>query len=153
MKRLSVIALLGLFFAASAFVASSISANDVVGTYWNAEKTSKIRIYLAKNGKYYGKIEHLETPNYDDGTPRKDDKNPSSKLQSRPLLGLVIMKAYEWNEDEQKWEDGTIYDPTGGKTYDGYMYFENGNKDVLKLRGYVMGMTWLGRTSEWTRIK
>ena len=63
------------------------------------------------------------------------------------------MNGFTWNASEQKWEKGTIYDPTEGKTYDGYIYFEGDNKKVLKLRGYVMGMTWLGRTSDWQRIK
>lgn len=144
---------LGLVLIASGFAIDALVADDVRGTYWNAEKTAHIRIYRAKNDKYYGKVEHLVEPNNADGTPKKDIENPDSKLRSRNREGMVIMNSFEWNKDENKWEDGTIYDPSNGKTYDGYMYFEGGNKSVLKLRGYVMGMTWLGRTSAWERIK
>jgi hypothetical protein len=154
MKRFSIITLIsGLFLVASAWNITSLVADDVEGTYWNAEKTAHIRMYRAKNGFYYGKIEHLVEPNNSDGTPKMDSKNPDTKLRDRARLGMVIAKAFKWDESEQEWNDGTIYNPTDGKTYDSYIYFENGNKDVLKLRGFVLGMTWLGKTSEWTRIK
>ena len=64
MKRLTTITLiLGLFLIANAWNSSSLVADDVEGTYWNAEKTAHIRMYKAKNGFYYGKIEHLVEPN------------------------------------------------------------------------------------------
>ena len=137
----------------SAFSVLTIEADDVRGTYWNSEKTAHIRIYRAKDGLYYGKIDKLVEPNNADGTPKKDAENPDESLKSRDRLGMLIMKGFRWNADESKWEDGTIYDPNNGKTYDGYMYYTGENKDVLNLRGYVMGMTWLGRTSQWERIE
>lgn len=153
-KRLSLVLLvLGFFSISDALMVNSFTADDVKGTYWNGEKTAKIRIYRATNGKYYGKIEHLVEPNDENGKPKTDNLNPDPKLRSQERLGLVIMKSFEWNSSEQMWEDGTIYDPKNGKTYDGYMKFEGTNKNKLFLRGYVMGMTWLGRTSEWERIK
>lgn len=154
MKQLTTITLiLGLFLIANAWNSYSLVADDVEGTYWNAEKTAHIRMYKAKNGFYYGKIEHLVEPNNAEGTPKKDVNNPDETLKNRASLGMVIAKAFKWDESEQKWNNGTIYNPTDGKTYDSYIYFENGNKDQLKLRGFVLGMTWLGKTSEWTRIK
>ncbi len=147
------ILMVGLFLASSALYKSSVSQDNVRGTFWNGEKTAQIRIYKAKNGFYYGKIEKLVEPNGPDGTPKKDPENPNEKLRNRDRIGMVIMKKFAWNAGEQKWENGSIYDPANGKTYDGYMYFEGGNKDVLKLRGYMMGMTWLGRTADWQRIK
>ena len=154
MKRFLVIGLcMGLFFMSDAFRVNEVVADDVRGTYWNGEKTAHIRIYRAVNGKYYGKIEHLVEPNDENGNPKKDPNNPNKELRDQARLGMVIMKSFEWNEKEKKWEDGTIYDPNNGKTYDGYMRFEGDDKGTLYLRGYVMGMTWLGRTSEWERIK
>lgn len=154
MKKISLIfALVGLMLASEAFMPQAIVPDDVRGTYWNGEKTAHIRIYRAKNGKYYGKIEHLTEPNDENGNPKTDPENPNPKLRSRARLGMVIMKGFEWNASEKIWEDGTIYDPNNGKTYDGYMRFEGEDKSKLYLRGYVMGMTWLGRTSEWERIE
>jgi uncharacterized protein (DUF2147 family) len=152
-KRLTVLfSILSLFFISDALMINAFSQDDVKGIYWNGEKTAQIRIYRATNGKYYGKIEHLNEPNDVNGNPKKDPENPNAKLRDRDRLGMVIMNGYEWNESEQMWENGTIYDPNNGKTYDGYMKFEGTNKNKLYLRGYVMGMTWLGRTSEWERI-
>ncbi len=154
MKRFLLIGLcLSMFGLTDAWMKTAVEADDVRGTYWNADKTAHIRIYRAKNGKYYGKIEHLVEPNDASGNPKKDPNNPDKSLRDRDRLGMVIMKSFEWNESEQKWEDGTIYDPNNGKTYDGYMRFEGDDLNTLYLRGYVMGMTWLGRTSEWTRIE
>ena len=154
MKRFLIIGFcLSLFMMSDALYVNEVVADDVRGTFWNGEKTAKIRIYRAVNGKYYGKIEHLTEPNDENGDPKTDPENPDKDLRSRARLGMVIMKGFEWNAEDKRWEDGTIYDPNNGKTYDGYMRFEGDNKDKLYLRGYVMGMTWLGRTSEWERIE
>lgn len=154
MKRFTTILLiLGFVFGVDALSTNALEPDDVRGLYWNAEKTAKIKIYRAKNSKYYGRIEFLTEPNNEAGTPKLDPENPNKELRSRSRLGMVIMKSFEWNAGEKKWEDGTIYDPSEGKTYDGYMYFENDDKSTLNLRGYVMGMTWLGRTSQWERIE
>jgi uncharacterized protein (DUF2147 family) len=128
-------------------------ASDILGTYWNEEKDAKIRIYLAQNGKYAGKIEWMKEPNDASGKPKLDNLNPNSKLRSNPRLGLAIMKNFEFNAGNKRWEDGTIYDPKNGKTYDGYMYFDGKQTDKLSLRGYVLGMSMLGRTSTWERVK
>ncbi len=140
-------------FAVSVLITYSLEPDDVRGLYWNAEKTAKNKIYRAKNGKYYGKIEFLTEPNTKAGTPKLDPENLNKDLISRTRMGMVIMKSFEWNAGEKKWQDGTIYDPSEGKTYDGYMYFENDDLSTLQLRGYVMGMTWLGKTSQWEKIE
>ena len=134
-------------------MAQTAQSDEVRGTYWNAEKTSHIRIYRAKNGKYYGKIEYLKEPNDENGNPKTNPENPDKELRSRSRLGMVIMNSFSWSESESRWQDGTIYDPVSGNTYDGYMYFKGENRTVLYLRGYMLGMTWLGRTSEWTRVE
>ena len=128
------------------------SENDIVDMWWNQEKTSKIKIFLAQNGKYAGKIEWLKEPLDENGNPKVDNKNPNSKLRNNPRIGLAILKNFVFNTKKNRWENGTIYDPNNGKTYDSYMYFD-GNNDKLQLRGYVLGMPFLGRTSEWERVK
>lgn len=129
------------------------AADDILGTYWNQEKDAKIRIFLAQNGKYSGKVEWMKEPNDANGKPKKDVNNPNKDLRDNDRLGLVILKYFEYNEKEKIWEDGTVYDPKNGKTYSGIIRFEASNKDKLYLRGYVAGMTWIGRTAEWSRVK
>lgn len=146
----------GFLLASTAFTGVAphgFDKDDVKGVWWNAEKTAKIRIFKATNQKYYGEIHWLQEPNNEQGEPKKDPKNPDPELRDRDRLGMMIMRDFTWDADEGRWEDGTIYDPKEGKTYDGYIRMEAGNKDKLYLRGYVMGMTWLGRTSEWQRAE
>lgn len=130
----------------------SIKEDDVVATWLNADKDAHIRIFKAVNGKYAGKVEWLKQPNDPNGKPKKDTENPNIKLRERERLGLVIMQNFAYNAKSKQWQNGTIYDPKTGKTYDGYMYFEGENINTLQLRGFVMGMSWLGKTNEWTRI-
>jgi uncharacterized protein (DUF2147 family) len=131
----------------------SVISATIVGTYLTADKKAKVKIFLAKNGKYSGKTIWLKEPNNSDGSPKTDINNPNEVLQKRERLGLVALKHFVFDIEDQRWENGTVYDPRNGKTYDGYMKFEEGNTDKLLLRGYISGMTWLGKTSEWTRVK
>ena len=133
--------------------AQEVHPDDVLGLWWNDVKSSKIEIYK-KDGKYYGKIAELTTPiDPDTGKPKVDKENPDESLRNRPLLGLNIIKDFEFDEDE--WNDGEIYDPKSGNTYNCYMEFEDpSNKDVLKVRGYIgYAFMGLGRTTYWTRVK
>jgi len=140
------------FFFAFLFLASaylSAQADKVVGFYLTAKGTSQVEIYKGTDGKYYGKISWLEELT-EDGKPKVDDENPDPALQKRPILGLPLMQGFEYNKDEKQWENGTIYDPDNGKTYDCYMWFDE-DDSVLQMRGYVMGMKFLGRTTQWKR--
>ena len=121
--------------------------DDVLGIWFNEEKTSKVQIF--KEGtKYFAKVVWLKEPNdKTTGKPRVDNLNPDAKLQTVPLLGLVIMKNFVF-DGKTEWEDGTIYDPKNGKTYKCYMWFDSPGK--LKIRGY-MGVSILGRTTIWTK--
>jgi uncharacterized protein (DUF2147 family) len=87
-------------------------------------------------------------PNDDQGKPKADKKNPDENLKSRPLLNLELLKDFTF-DGKDTWKDGTIYDPKSGKTYSCKMVIE---EDKLKIRGYV-GISLLGRTEVWTRIK
>ncbi|MDX5321855.1 MAG: DUF2147 domain-containing protein [Bacteroidota bacterium] len=66
-------------------------------------------------------------------------------------MNLLMLKGFKY-DDDHAWSDGTIYDPKEGKTYSCKMWFENGNINELKMRGYV-GISMLGRTDNWTRVK
>ncbi len=120
-------------------------ADKIVGYYityddeTGAEK-SQVQIFKATNGKYYGKIVWLKEPNKN-GKPKVDDKNPDSKLQNRPVMGLQILKDFTYDAGDNEWSNGTIYNPSSGKTYNCYMNFESPTR--LKIRGYI-GASWMG---------
>lgn len=126
--------------------AQSPKADDILGHWFNEEKDAKVEIYQ-ENGKYYGKVVWLEEPNEPDtGLPKLDDENSDEELQNRPVMGLLLMTDFVFDDDE--WEDGEIYDPKSGNTYSCFMKFDS--KDVLKVRGFI-GISWIGRTTYWTR--
>lgn len=146
-KLKSMVFLATLLFLGIQVSAQSYKANDILGYWFNEEKDAKVEIYEA-NGKYFGKVVWLKEPNEPDtGLPKLDDENSDEELQKRPIMGLLLMKEFVF-DDEDEWEDGEIYDPKSGNTYSCYMKFDS--KDVLKVRGFI-GISWIGRTTYWTR--
>jgi uncharacterized protein (DUF2147 family) len=113
-----------------------------------AEK-SQVQIYKDPNGKYYGKIVWLKEPNKN-GKPKVDDKNPDVKLQKRPVMGLEILKGFKYDKESNEWNDGSIYNPASGKTYNCYITFET--ETHVKIRGFI-GASWmgLGKTAYWDK--
>lgn len=152
--------LIALLFAAAWVLPTQVSAqakpDQIVGFYLTydddtGEEKSQVQIFKATNGKYYGKIVWLKEP-MKNGKPKVDDKNPEVKLQSRPIINLEILKGFSFDKSTEEWSDGTIYNPTSGKTYNCYIHFETPAK--LKIRGYI-GAAWmgLGKTAYWTKEK
>lgn len=136
------------FFGVLLVTISSLLAQEenVLGTWLNEEETSHIRIFKATNGKFYGKIEWLK-----EDPERLDVNNPDETKQSAPLLDLMILKAFSYNSGKERWDSGTIYDPDNGKTYDCFMWFD-GDLNTLFIKGYVLGMKFIGRETIWKRV-
>ena len=144
MMFLSLLTSTGLF-------AQTYQADDILGTWLNEEGTGQVEIFKV-GSKYYGKIVWLETPNDSiTGLPRTDKENPDPVEAKKPLLGLMNLKGFIFDDDDE-WKDGKIYDPKNGKTYSCYMRFEDDSKKKLKIRGFV-GISWIGRTTWWTPVK
>ena len=139
--------LLSIFFSSQLFAQD---ADKILGYWLTQDGDSQVKIFKAQDGKYYGDIKWLQTPNREDGTPKIDDKNENEKLQNRPILGLQILKGFKYDTDDQEWVNGTIYDPKVGKTYKCYIWFEEGDDITLHVKGYI-GFSLLGREVEWKR--
>ena len=152
MRNLTIIfALIG--FLAYPFVnvqAQDVKSDDILGVWLNEDKDAHVDIY--KEGDvYFGKIIWLDEPNEENGEPKLDDENEDESLRTRPVMGLLLLRDFVFDEDE--WEDGRVYDPKNGKDYKCYMEFpDEDDKDKLKVRGYI-GFSLLGRTTYWTRVK
>lgn len=141
--KLSFLLTLSLFLTIGAY-----SQEESIKTIWyNAEKTSKIKIFKATNGKYYGKIVWSKTPD------KKDINNPDPARQNDPIVEMIFMKDFTYDASKKQWNGGTIYDPDNGKTYDCYMWFEGSSTEVLHLKGYVLGMKFMGRETQFTRTE
>lgn len=107
------------------------------------EAKSHVEIY-EQDGQYYGKI--VKVLQVD---PSKTcDKCPGSK-KGRPIVGLVIME--ELKPHKGFWRKGSILDPENGNEYGCSIWLEEGNADVLRVRG----KHWTGfyRTQTWYRVE
>ena len=138
------------FLLALTFVLSAITfaqEESVKGIWYNTEKTSKIKIFKATNGKYYGKIVWMKNPE------KKDINNPDPNKHNDPIMDMLFVKDFIYDADNAQWTGGTIYDPDSGKTYDCYMWFEGGDMEILHVKGYVMGMKFMGKEVEWTKTE
>ncbi len=140
------------FFATFLLLAfqAAAQADKVVGFWLTEEKDAQVQIVKAADGKYDGAIIWLDELYEDDGSVKVDDENPDPKLQKRTIMGLPLLNDFVYDSKDKEWQDGTIYDPDSGNTYDCYMWFEE-DQNVLKIKGFILGMRFIGRTSEWYR--
>ncbi len=121
--------------------AQKVNKDAILGEWLSEKKDGKVLIY--KQGeKFFGKIVWGR-----DGA-RKDANNPDPKLKDQNIIGSVILKDFDFTG--KTWEDGTVYDPNNGKTYSCAMKMPDAN--TLSIRGFV-GISLLGRSTTWTRVK
>ena len=144
MKKLVIL----FFLAVYTLTGFAQDADKIVGVWWNDEKTTKIEVEK-KDGKYIGTIVYMIPEKYENGAPPKDKENPDESLRERSIVGIQILKGFEYEAKKKEWKNGNIYDPKSGKTYDCYGWLEN--EDLLKLKGFVAGIRWMGKSSEWYR--
>ena len=134
------------FILLSSITLLAQNADVVLGVWKNGEGTGMVQIYK-KGDKYFGKIVWLKVVNDPDGTPRKDLNNPEEKLRTRPIKGLENLTDFTFKGDN-KWEDGSIYDPKTGNNYSSTMKLVDEN--TLEVRGFI-GVSLFGRTDVWKR--
>ena len=118
-----------------------------VGVWTNEEGKARFEIYQCGDNKLCGKIVSLKEP-MRNGKPKLDDNNPDKKLRNRPLQGLVFLQDFKY-KGENKWDDGTIYDPESGKTYSCFMKMKG--RDQMVVKGYI-GISVIGLSQNWTRV-
>jgi uncharacterized protein (DUF2147 family) len=135
-------------FLMTAFVGVLSMSAQVTGKWKTfddetGEAKSIVHVY-EEGGKIYGKVVEILNP------AKKDKKCQDCKGadKDKPILGLVIIKGL--SKDGDSYSDGDILDPNKGKLYSCTVKLDG--KDKLKVRGY-MGVSLLGRTQYWTRVK
>lgn len=108
------------------------------------KKKSIVELYK-QDGKLYGKITYLFPREGREPDPKctlcTDDR------KDQPLVGLQIVRGLNWSGSV--WQNGTIVDPENGKIYTVKMWLENGNANLLNVRGYIGPFY---RTQKWIRI-
>lgn len=123
------------------------NADAIIGVWQNGTGKGHIQIYK-NNGKYFGKIVWLRDAMDPSGRPKVDRKNADPEKRNKPLIGLVMLKDFEYDDGE--WNGGQIYNPSDGKEYKAFMKLQD--YKTLMVRGYV-GISLFGKTDTWTRVK
>lgn len=131
----------------SLWVFAGYNPDDILGIWKDGQGKGQIQIYKT-NGKYFGKIIWLKNPKENNNTPKLDKKNPDPKLRNKPIIGLMMLRDFKYQEEE--WSGGHIYNPSDGKEYKAFMKLKD--KNTLNVRGYV-GISLFGKTDTWSRVK
>lgn len=143
---MKLILLLSILLSAAS-VSAPPRADAIVGVWANGSGKGHIQIYKSGN-KYNGKIVWLKEPNGKDGQPKVDRHNPDPSRRTQPVMGMVMLRNFVFDDGE--WTDGHIYNPQDGKEYKAYIKMNNPNE--IAVRGY-MGISLIGKTDTWTRVR
>ena len=139
--------LLGSFVSTQVF-AQDFTSDAIVGVWETG--SGKARVNIIKSGNYYyGRIVWLREPNNEEGKPKVDKNNPDESKMTSPLLGMRMLAGFEF-KGNNVWEDGTIYDPESGSTYNCIISLTDNNS--MNIRGFI-GISAFGRTDVWRRLE
>lgn len=128
----------------------SVFANDkIVGVWENSNGKAQVEIYKM-NDRYYGRIIRLQEPKDKNGHVKVDKKNPDVKLQTTPIVGLVVMRDLVYDSKDNEWVKGKLYNPEDGRCYCCEIKMKDNN--TLDVRGYV-GFSLLGKSCTMKRIR
>ena len=83
-------------------------------------------------GRYVGRIVAYEVHG------KRDEKNPNPELRNRPIVGIEMFEGFVFNVPTGRWEGGTIYDFSSGRTFACILWFEDGD-DETHGRGAIGG--------------
>jgi uncharacterized protein (DUF2147 family) len=120
-------------------------SDGILGEWTTAEGKAKVLITRC-DGLYCGRIVWLKDP-LKNGSPVADSKNTDPKLRDTPVLGITILRGFQYDGDGE-YDGGKVYDPESGDTYSGKLQLVDAK--TLELRGYVL-IPLFGRTETWTR--
>ena len=108
---------------------------EAVGRWFTLKNEGIVELFLEED-ILKGRIVWMNTDK-----PLKDTHNKNKALRDRPLLGLLIIDGLKWNGE--RWDEGKVYDPDTGKSYDCLIWVADGK---LHLRGHIGA---LGKTLKW----
>ena len=130
--------------AALALAASAAHAASVEGDWLTPNGGAKVHIAPC-GGKLCGAIVWLRHPTDKAGQLQRDAYNPNPALKTRPVMGIRVLSGFKPAGDG-RWDGGSIYNPSNGKTYDSRMNLDSNG--ALKVQGCVVIAC---ITQTWTR--
>ena len=147
MGRVGICGVLTAALMVAGFAGSALA--DPKGVWLSGSGKSHVKIFPCEddNEKLCGEIVWLRSPLGKDGKPRRDIHNDNKSLRDRPIMGLRVLWDLE-DDGRGEWDDGEIYNPEDGETYDAEM--EEVDANTLKVRGCVW---FLCKTQTWERVE
>jgi uncharacterized protein (DUF2147 family) len=125
-------------------VFAQTSGDKIVGNWISEQGHAKFSIF--KTGTTYSaKIIWLAQPLDKQGNPKQDKKNPDTKLQSRPVIGLEVFSGFTYTNNQ--WKGGKIYNPEQGLYADCKIEMPDAN--TLKI---IASKGFFSITKQWKRI-
>ena len=148
--KVKLLVLFGLLLFSVVSIAS-VEGDRLLAFWFTEDDDATVEIYR-EDDAYFGRIVALKNPLYADdtttgmaGQPKVDLNNPDLDKQSRPIVGLNLLRGFIYIGDN-KWRKGKIYDPENGKDYDCNIKLKDDGS--LSVRGYI-GFSLFGRTTIW----
>ena len=152
-KFLDMIKLFFLYVVMITFVQKSFSQNNpdqIIGRWMSSENNLEVEIFKT-DVTYNAKVVWIDDSD-DKSRPmnsRCDFRNPDETLRKRKIIGLVVMNGLIYNEENNDWEQGKIYDPHNGKDWNAKASLTKGS--LLRVRGY-WGFQLFGKDLMFTKI-
>jgi uncharacterized protein (DUF2147 family) len=110
------------------------------------EEKSHIQIY-EENGKLYGKVVAFLRKTSD---PNSVCSKCSDSRKGQKIMNMIIIK--DMFLKDGFYQGGKILDPEKGKEYGCKLWMQQGNNNILEVRGFLGGISALGRTQRWQRV-
>ena len=126
------------------------NADAIVGVWMSVENNLKVEVYKDKN-TFKAKILWFDDSD-DKSKPtdvRTDEKNPDKSLRTRKLIGMDVLDNLKYDEDDDEWENGKIYDSKTGKYWSSVVWLTKDN--FLKVKGYWL-FKFLSETVTFKRV-
>lgn len=139
-----------LFILFFSFNYAQSQADVVIGNWLSTDNAVAVEVYKS-DGEYQAKVIWFDEK-LGSGKPmnsRIDSENPNPKLRNRKIIGMEILHGLTYNQKQNTWENGRIYDATSGRTWDSSVKM---NKDgTMNVRGYWK-FKWIGKSMNFKKI-
>jgi uncharacterized protein (DUF2147 family) len=145
MKKIFLLALIS-------FATLTTQAQSVLGTWKTiddntGEAKSQVLIY-EENGKLYGKVTAFLRKDTD---PNRVCEKCTDYRKGQKIMNMLIIR--DMYIKDGYYQGGKILDPEKGKEYGCKLWLQQGNNNILEVRGFLGGISALGRTQRWHRVQ
>ncbi len=124
--------------------------DEILGKWMATDKSVEVNVYKEGNA-FRAKVIWFDE-RLGGGSPlnsRVDIYNPDINLRHRKIIGMDILEGLHFNTENQRYENGKIYDGSSGRIWDANVEIKEGSR--LCVRGFWK-WTWIGKTLYFGRI-